>query len=325
MNDKISPSKDISPDISGLMQLLDEESEAAKTPDPMSGSDPFQKFVQPDSRTENSEDSGMLSSVYGREHVLLNDSSIPYIRTARDEADFYQMMDAYEKAIEEAIGVLLEAKRTLEKSDDHSHTMIRSLTSRLKSPKSIALKLDRFHFEQSLDSIYRNLTDIAGIRIVCSYIYDIYALRRWLMKQSGFSLVIAKDYISNPKPSGYRSLHMIFNVPVSTGNRKLVLPVEMQIRTTAMDSWASLEHQLRYKKDAISESSIHSELKECAEMLFESDLRMQKIFVRLSWNGRNTDSEQEEIHSELEKALAEKNRAAYARRKKKQKKKAGSK
>ncbi len=209
--------------------------------------------------------------------------SSPAFNAAQFERQFLQLAAWYEGAIEEGIRILLEAKQTLEHDPDHPHTVIRSLSSRLKTPESIYRKMVRFHFPLTLESMQENLQDIAGIRIVCSYIYDIYALRRWLLKQDGLELVIAKDYISNPKPSGYRSLHLIFKVSVQIEDEKRMIPIEMQIRTTAMDSWASLEHQLRYKGSLIEDSDIHQELRDCASLLYESDLRMQKIFVRLSW------------------------------------------
>ncbi len=210
---------------------------------------------------------------------------------ARLEQEFLNLADWYEAAIEEGISVLLEAKRVLEKDSAHSHTMIRSLSSRLKTPKSIIGKMKRFNFPLTFESMQENLQDIAGIRIVCSYIYDIYALRRWLLSQTDFELIVAKDYISSPKPSGYRSLHLIFNVPVVRNNEKRMIPMEIQIRTTAMDSWASLEHQLRYKAGKISDKDIHKELRECADLLYETDQRMQKIFLKLSFEGPSPEQE----------------------------------
>lgn len=210
--------------------------------------------------------------------------------------EYYEETLWYEGAIEEAISLLLEAKRVLEKEEAHSHTMIRSISSRVKSPQSIQEKMKRFGYPLEIEWMEDNLMDIAGIRIVCSYIYDIYALRRWLTKQEDLELVVAKDYISNPKPSGYRSLHMIFRIPVERNGISRMIPCEMQIRTMAMDSWASLEHQLRYKKDAIRSSEIHQELHDCAEKLYDTDLRMQKIFLQLSWfsGGGDPASESED-------------------------------
>ena len=158
---------------------------------------------------------------------------------------------------------------------------IHGIESRIKSPQSIVEKLRRKGLPLSAKSARQNLMDIAGIRVVCYYIQDIYALAELLHLQETFQVVKIKDYIKNPKPSGYRSLHMILTVPVRLAGSRQQVPVEIQIRTIAMDFWASLEHQLHYKTDCIVSDTLKAELRDCAETIAETDLRMQDIYQRI--------------------------------------------
>ena len=159
---------------------------------------------------------------------------------------------------------------------------IHSIESRVKSPQSIIQKLQKKNLPVSVKSAMRNLQDIAGIRVICCYINDVYAVAELLMLHDEFRLLKVKDYIKNPKPNGYRSLHIILNVPVYTQNRKQFAPVEIQLRTIAMDFWASLEHQLRYKTKASISSEITDTLTECAETIAETDEKMQRIFNEIN-------------------------------------------
>ena len=142
-------------------------------------------------------------------------------------------------------------------------------------------KLTRNTFPISLDSIEKNIHDVAGIRVICNYIDDIYKIADALLKQDDITLLDRKDYIENPKPNGYRSLHIIISVPVFLEEKKKDMKVEVQIRTIAMDFWASLEHQLKYKKDIADEQNIIAELKECADVISATDMKMQKLRKRL--------------------------------------------
>lgn len=163
--------------------------------------------------------------------------------------------------------------------DTHERNPIHSMKSRIKSPKSIVEKLSRKGFPLNTESAVSNLDDIAGIRIICPYIEDIYTVKQLLEAQDDVEIIRVTDYIANPKPNGYRSLHLIVKVPVFFSNHKASIKVEVQIRTIAMDFWASLEHQLRYKAiDAENiPESIANELKECADTIAMTDLRMQDI------------------------------------------------
>ena len=159
----------------------------------------------------------------------------------------------------------------------HRRNPIHHMQSRLKSPESILKKLMRKGLEASVDSARRNLTDIAGIRVVCCYIEDIYTVASLLEKQDDVTVLRVTDYIKNPKESGYRSLHIVIQIPVFFSDRKELVPVEIQIRTVAMDFWASLEHQLRYKETREIPDSIVRELKECAGDIARTDEKMQRI------------------------------------------------
>ena len=158
---------------------------------------------------------------------------------------------------------------------------INSISTRLKRTSSIAEKLSRQDQEFSIESIEENLNDVAGVRVICSYIDDIYRIADALLKQDDVTLVGRKDYIANPKPNGYRSLHLIVKVPVFFAERKRDMKVEVQIRTIAMDLWASLEHQLKYKQDIPNHQEIIAQLKACAEVINTTDKRMLDIWHQI--------------------------------------------
>ena len=151
------------------------------------------------------------------------------------------------------------------------------IKSRIKSPESILKKLHTRGYEISLESIIENLHDVAGIRVICPFIDDIYEVAQMLTKQDDVTLIETKDYIQNPKENGYRSLHLILEIPVFFSDRKQPMKVEVQIRTIAMDFWASLDHQLRYKKDVEHAEQISADLKDCADIISATDQRMQII------------------------------------------------
>lgn len=161
---------------------------------------------------------------------------------------------------------------------------IESIKTRVKSMDSIIKKTRRKNIPLTLESIENNLNDIAGVRVVCSFPEDIYMLADCLLGQDDITLVVRKDYIENPKPSGYRSLHLIVSVPIFLENEKRPMKVEVQLRTIAMDFWASLEHKVRYKKNIpVKESErLAQELMECAKISADLDERMQNIRSRMS-------------------------------------------
>ena len=154
---------------------------------------------------------------------------------------------------------------------------INSIKSRLKSPMSIKDKLEKKQLPFSTEAIEKNLYDIAGVRVVCSFPEDVYMLADALLKQDDITLIKKKDYIKNPKPNGYRSLHLIVSVPIFLAKEKRPMMVEIQLRTIAMDFWASLEHQLRYKKDFEFTENMANELLNCANLSAELDMKMDKL------------------------------------------------
>ena len=166
-----------------------------------------------------------------------------------------------------------------ELSLQYDRNPIEAIKTRLKSPESIMDKLSRRGLPFSAESIEQNLNDIAGVRVICAYISDIYMLRDALLRQDDIVLLQEKDYIKNPKPNGYRSLHLIVESPIFLHDQKKQLRVEVQFRTMAMDWWASVEHKLRYKKPAAPEE-VNSELKECAEISADLDKRLEKLRQR---------------------------------------------
>lgn len=154
---------------------------------------------------------------------------------------------------------------------------INGMKSRLKKPTSIVDKLTRKNLPLTVESVEENLNDIAGIRVVCTFPDDVYMLANAFLAQDDITLIEKKDYIANPKPNGYRSLHLIVNVPIFLAHEKRIMKAEIQLRTIAMDSWASLEHQLRYKKDFAFTEHMANELLYCAHLSSELDARMDAL------------------------------------------------
>lgn len=158
---------------------------------------------------------------------------------------------------------------------------IESIESRVKKPASIIEKLRRRNFPVSVESVFENLHDVAGVRVICSFIDDIYDVAEMFLSQDDITLIEKKDYIQNPKSNGYRSLHLIIEVPVFLSDRTLNMKVEVQIRTMAMDFWAALEHQANYKKGIYGIDSLVVELTDCANIINQTDRRMQEIYHKI--------------------------------------------
>ena len=160
------------------------------------------------------------------------------------------------------------------------------IKSRVKKPMSIIEKLQRRNLPVSLSSMVENLDDVAGVRVICSFVDDIYDVADMLIRQDDVRVINIKDYIRNPKDNGYRSYHMIIEVPVFFSERKQYMRVEVQIRTIAMDFWASLDHELKYKKIIDDAEEISREMKECADIIAGTDERMLSIRKRIEKQGR---------------------------------------
>lgn len=189
--------------------------------------------------------------------------------------NFKELMLTYNSAIRE-VTTKLEILND-ELSLDDGKNPIQFIKSRVKKPLSIVDKLQRLGKEINVESIMGSLNDVAGIRVIASFVDDVYKIADMLVKQDDIFLVEAKDYIKNPKPNGYRSYHLIIEVPVFFSQKKQWVRVEVQIRTVAMDFWASLEHQVKYKKELKDTKEIERELKECADTIAATDVQMMNI------------------------------------------------
>ncbi len=193
----------------------------------------------------------------------------------RETEPFNRLMMEYRAAIMEVetrLKVLNE-----EFSQVYNRNPFESIKSRLKTPTSIYAKMAYKGYPVTVESIREHLTDVAGLRVICSFPDDIYRLADLLVKQDDFILLRKKDYISNPKDNGYRSLHLILSVPIFLSNEKKYMKAEVQFRTIAMDFWASLEHKLKYKKDVENTEEIERKLRACADSIEALDYQMQEI------------------------------------------------
>ena len=188
---------------------------------------------------------------------------------------FQQLLMLYESGIKQ-ITTKFEILED-EFSSKHERNPIETITSRIKDPMSIAEKLQRKGLSLTMDNMVNHLYDIAGIRVTCPFISDVYRVTQMLLQQDDITLIELKDYIKNPKKSGYRSLHVIVKVSVYFSDQKREIPVEIQIRTIAMDFWASLEHQLHYKKDYTMPEDISQELRSISDAIAKNDERMQNL------------------------------------------------
>ena len=161
---------------------------------------------------------------------------------------------------------------------------INGIKSRLKRLDSIKEKLERKELPFNLETVEEHIHDVAGVRVVCSFVDDVYLLADALLKQDDITLLEKKDYIANPKANGYRSLHLIVAIPIYLEHEKRVMPVEIQLRTIAMDFWASLEHQVRFKKDFDFTEDMVKELQDCADLSARLDARMDLLRQRVEEN-----------------------------------------
>ncbi len=192
---------------------------------------------------------------------------------------FIELEHLYESAIR-------EVKTKLEILDSefrtkYSYNPIHHIEDRLKSPESIYGKMQRKGLSFNCKNVRENLNDIAGVRVICNYIEDIYTVADLLIAQDDVRLIKRKDYIREPKNNGYRSLHLVIETPVYLSEKKELVNVEVQIRTIAMDFWASLEHELKYKTDTEVSADLAAQLKECADTIAATDARMQQIYRTL--------------------------------------------
>ncbi len=196
-----------------------------------------------------------------------------------DVAEFEKMMMMYNCAIKEVQTKLQVLNDEL--SITRKRNPIEFIKTRIKKPRSIAVKLKKKGLPITIEAVRENLNDVAGVRVICAFIDDIYKVADMLTAQDDIKLIRTKDYIRNPKNNGYRSLHLIVEVPVFFSDHKEQMRVEVQIRTIAMDFWASLEHQVKYKKNVKDAEEIVYELRACADVINRTDFHMQSIRDRI--------------------------------------------
>ena len=213
-------------------------------------------------------------------------SDQPSSQLQQMSAEFQRMVDEFFTVQCRYQAAIKEVQTKLEILDDefqmkHRRNPIHHMQSRMKTIQSMMEKLRRKQANVSISSAVDNLTDIAGIRVICSYIQDIYTVANLLTKQDDIRVVKVRDYIKHPKENGYRSLHLVVEVPVFLAEGRVLVPVEVQIRTIAMDFWASLEHSLRYKAQGQVTDDISAELLKTASDIAMLDERMQSIHDRV--------------------------------------------
>ena len=204
------------------------------------------------------------------------------LKTEKLQAEYFKQDKAFQELMMYNRCAIREIETKLQVLDEEfsistDRNPIQTIKSRVKKPLSIVEKLKRRGIEVTVENMEKELTDIAGVRVICSFVEDIYTLSEMLTRQDDIEVLVEKDYIKNPKENGYRSLHLILAIPIYLSDEKKKMPVEVQFRTIAMDFWASLEHQLKYKKKIDNPEEIARELKQCADVICAVDKHMQDI------------------------------------------------
>ncbi|MEH7225954.1 GTP pyrophosphokinase family protein [Bacillus sp. JJ1566] len=215
------------------------------------------------------------------------------------KVELLRFMMSYKFALEEMMTKINILKQEFKYI--HDYNPIEHVSSRLKSPESILNKVHRKGYDYSIESIKENIRDIAGIRITCSYISDIYKISKMLQQQKDVTVIECKDYIENPKPNGYQSLHLIVQIPIFMSDRENHVFVEIQIRTIAMDFWASLEHKIYYKYNKEIPQYMKDELKEAAVTASQLDKKMEKLQQEM--NKLKESAKAEELYKNDEQIL----------------------
>lgn len=215
--------------------------------------------------------------------------------------EFKKIMFLYDSALKE-VNTKIEILNN-EFKMAHQYNPIEHITSRIKSPQSIAKKLHHNGKEMTLENIVKFINDVAGIRIICSFTSDIFRIADLISKQSDVKVLKVKDYITNPKENGYSSYHMIVAVPIYLTNAVVDTKVEIQIRTIAMDFWASLEHKIYYKFEGNAPTRIRNELKECAEIVAFLDQKMLSINEEIKYYSNTIDEQDKELEIEMKESF----------------------
>ena len=214
---------------------------------------------------------------YSSKKIILSETDLP-----GGSEEIFEKISNLRELLLTYNSAIREVKTKLEILNDelsvrNRRNPIQFIKSRVKTPMSIVDKLQKLEKEISVESVMTSLNDVAGIRVIASFVDDVYEIADMLTKQDDVFLIEAKDYIKNPKPNGYRSYHLIVEVPVFFSDKKQFVRVEIQIRTVAMDFWASLEHQLKYKENIKNSEEIEAELRQCAETIANTDMKMMSI------------------------------------------------
>ena len=213
----------------------------------------------------------------------VSDISMQLLLNSDNPEDMFPHMQSFQETMMNYECALMEIETKLKVLNSefalvHNRNPFESIKSRLKRPTSIMAKLRKKGLDFTLENLESGLTDIAGVRVICSFLEDIYALSDMLSAQDDITVLEVKDYIRKPKKNGYRSLHLIVEVPIFLTTGKKYMKVEVQFRTIAMDFWASLDHKLKYKKDNLKHPEIVAqELKKCADTITAMDYKMQEI------------------------------------------------
>jgi len=225
-------------------------------------------------------------------------NAVGFTEAKRLRTDFTRFMMQYKFGIDEVLTKISILQEEFEQL--HSYNPIEHVNSRLKSPESIVEKLARKGADPSFDSIGASITDIAGVRITCSFIADTYRVFELLTAQSDIRVIQVKDYISNPKPNGYKSLHALIEVPVFMSDGPVPVTVELQIRTIAMDFWASLEHKIYYKYDGDVPAGLAEDLTETARIADDLDRRMERLHDEVqALNPEDSGREDDQVDDRL--------------------------
>ena len=216
------------------------------------------------------------------------------IKNYEDVDSWKTIMFLYNSAIKE-VGTKLEILND-EFQHVHQYNPIEHIKTRVKTPESIVKKLRKYGYEISIENMVKYVNDIAGVRLICSFTSDIYRLAEMIGNQSDLKVLSIKDYIKNPKASGYKSYHMLVSVPIFLSDSVVDTKVEIQIRTIAMDFWASLEHKIYYKFEGNAPEYISRDLKECADMVSTLDEKMLSLNEEI----RECLEQQEELNESAE-------------------------
>lgn len=214
---------------------------------------------------------------------------------SNDVESWEEVVLIYNSALKE-IGTKLEILND-EFQHVHQYNPIEHIKSRIKTPQSIVKKLKKHGYESTIDNMVKYVNDIAGVRVICSFTSDIYRIAEMIINQNDIKVISVKDYILNPKPSGYKSYHLIVTVPIFLSDRIVDTKVEIQIRTVAMDFWASLEHKIHYKFEGNAPEHIKQELIECANMVSELDARMLSLNEQVQELANESAQQSEESES----------------------------